>query len=240
MSILDAFKGGLVVSCQASPGEPLCAPEHICALALSAVNGGASALRLEGAEDISYLRKRCKLPIVGLIKSPGIAEDKRLSSVYITGTFVEAAQCAEAGADIIALDATNRQRPDGKSLSDLIASIHKDLGKLVWADVSTYEEGLEAEVAGADVVSTTLSGYTEETFVPPATSGPDLTLLHRLCCTLKVPVVLEGRVWTPDEVKTAFDHGAYSVVVGSAITRPQLITERFVRVTPSKRATASK
>ena len=108
MSVLEAFKGGLVVSCQASPGEPLCAPEHICALAMSALSGGASALRLEGTDNISYVRHRCQYPIVGLIKSPGIPEDKRLSSVYITGTFNEALQCAEAGADIIAIDATNR------------------------------------------------------------------------------------------------------------------------------------
>lgn len=234
MSVLEAFKGGLVVSCQASSGEPLCAPEHICALALSAINGGASALRLEGADNIAYVRSKCHHPIIGLIKSPGIAEDKRLSSVYITGTFAEALQCAEAGADIIALDATDRPRPDGKSLGDLISQIRQQLGKLVWADVSTFAEGIAAQKLGAAVVSTTLSGYTKETYVPPATSGPDLQLLDKLCQALKVPVVLEGRVWHVEEVKKAFELGAYSVVVGSAITRPQLVTERFVKVTPLK------
>lgn len=235
LEAIQAVKNGLVVSCQASDGEPLAVPECICALALSAIAGGACALRLEGAGNVAYVRKHTKLPIIALTKAPGIPEDKRLESVYITGTFAEAKALAAAGADVIALDATGRARPQGEKLGEIIERIHKETGLPVWADVATYEEGVEAARLGADVVSTTLSGYTKETAVPAATSGPDLQLLGRLCRHLSVPVVLEGRVWNTTEVTEAFRLGAHAVVVGSAITRPHLITERFVRAIPGRK-----
>lgn len=228
---LALLEGSLVVSCQASPGEPLCSPEHISALSLSALNGGAAALRLEGKENIQAVRKLTKVPIIGLIKSDLVAEANRATSVYITSTFAEARLIADAGADIIAIDATQRPRPDGSSVVELIARIHKELGKPVWADISTFAEGLFAAESGADAVSTTLSGYTEET-AKTSPDGPDLELLKSLCDKLPLPVILEGKVWHPQEVQEAFTLGAYAVVVGSAITRPQLITRRFVQVTP--------
>lgn len=231
---LRALAGNLIVSCQASSGEPLCAPEHLLALSLSALDGGAAGLRLEGAANIAYIRKQVSVPIIGLTKSESVLEKDRLSSVYITSTFAEARSIAEAGADIIAFDATLRPRPDGSTAESLIFDIHERLGKPVWADVSTLEEGLAAARVGADVVSTTLSGYTAETYADPE-SGPDLPLLERLCNELQLPVVLEGRVWHPAEVTRAFELGAFAVVVGSAITRPQLITRRFVKAVRQSR-----
>lgn len=229
--VITKLKGGLIVSAQASDGEPLAAPEHICALALSGLNGGATGLRLEGADNIAYLRKRTPAPIIGLVKSTAVHEKDRLKSVYITATYQEAAAVAKAGADVVALDATGRPRADGLSLPELVNKIREELGLPVWADVATYEQGLAAAEAGADVVSTTLFGYTEET-EKPADHEPDFDLLARLCRDIKKPVVLEGRVWHPSEVKKAFELGAYAVVVGSAITRPQLITKRFVKAIP--------
>jgi N-acylglucosamine-6-phosphate 2-epimerase len=237
------LEGGLIASCQASSGEPLCRPEHIVALALSALNGGAVGLRLEGADNIRAARE-CRqiaksVPIIGLIKSESVADEDRLQKVYITNTFAEARMIADAGADIVALDATGRERPDGLTVEETIRRIHTELDKPVWADVARFAEGVAAESAGADVVSTTLYGYTEET-TPPWQDGPALELIKDLAENLRVPIVLEGRVWEPREVTAAFEHGAFAVVVGSAITRPRLITERFVKAIPlgrSKRPT---
>lgn len=230
--VLAKIKGGLVVSCQASAGEPLCSPDHILALALSALNGGAVGLRLEGAENIAAVRSKTTVPIIGLTKSDLVPDDQKLNSVYITPTFADASAIAQAGCDIIALDATSRTRPDGVSLTDLVSRIHSELNKPIWADVATLDEGLAAVEAGVDVVSTTLSGYTKETASDPE-SGPDMSLLRELITKQKLPVVLEGRVWNPSEVTEAFKLGAFAVVVGSAITRPQLITRRFVKAVAS-------
>jgi len=231
---LKSLAGRLIVSCQASPGEPLCAPEHIKALALSAINGGAGGLRLEGEQNIRSVRQATAVPIVGLTKSPSVSEADRLEKIYITATFSEAQEIACAGADIVALDATDRPRPDGLSLPDFVARIHKELDKPVWADVSTLSEGLAAVEAGCDAVSTTMSGYTNQTRVE-TDAGPDLALLEALCRQVRVPVVLEGRIWHPEEVRRAFELGAFAVVVGSAITRPQLVTQRFARVCPQEK-----
>jgi N-acylglucosamine-6-phosphate 2-epimerase len=222
----------LIVSCQASEGEPLCSPAHIAALAQSAIMGGAGALRLEGAANIAAVRALTKLPIIGLAKSSAVPESERLKSVYITATFAEAEEIAKAGSDIVAIDATGRARVEGTSLSEFIGRIHSQLGKPVMADISSLSEGLMAVKAGADLVSTTLYGYTEET-VLPSDAEPGLDLLRSLVEKCDLPVILEGRVWHPDEVTRAFAYGAYAVVVGSAITRPQLITKRFVRAIPA-------
>lgn len=229
------LRHALIVSSQASEGEPLCAPEHICALALSGLNGGARGLRLEGADNIAYVRERTDVPIIGLIKSNSVADADRLSSVYITASFAEAKLCVEAGADIVALDATSRKRADGLNLEDTIEKIHSELMVPVWADISTFEEGLYARKFGADVVSTTLYGYTSET-KRAAEDPPDFDLLENLCMKLDCPVILEGRVWHPEEAAKAFELGAYAVVVGSAITRPQLITKRFAKAISKRSA----
>lgn len=228
---LNALRNRLVVSCQASHGEPLCAPEHIKALSLSALNGGAGGLRLEGADNIRCVKAVADVPIVGLTKSPLVTDEERLKRVYITATFAEAQDIADAGADIIAIDATDRPRPGRLSLADFISRIHQELKKPVWADIATAADALAAADAGADAISTTMSGYTSETFVRPD-HGPDMDLLAALCGRLTLPVILEGRVWHPDEVRQAFQLGAFAVVVGSAITRPHLITQRFARACP--------
>jgi len=228
---LKRLEGALIVSCQASAGEPLARPEHILALSLSALAGGARGLRLEGVENIQMVRRHTDVPIVGLLKSPQVSEQDRLTEVYITRTYEDAVAVSEAGADIIALDATGRQRPHGLTLPNLTARIHVELMKPVWGDVATADQAASAVDCGLDVVSTTMYGYTQETKLP-AEAGPDFALLKTICETVPVPVILEGRVWHPEEVTRAFELGAYAVVVGSAITRPQLITRRFVRAIP--------
>lgn len=231
--VLKKLKDALIVSAQASGDEPLNKPEHLLALALSGINGGALGLRLEGCENIAFIRKHTQLPIIGLTKNDNVPDSERLKTVYITATFDEAKAISEAGADIIALDATFRNRPDGLSLTETIDRIHEELQKPVWADCSTLAEGLSAAAAGADVISTTLYGYTEET-KRDAEAPPNFEFLAELCQRVQVPVVLEGRVWHTEEVSRAFELGAYAVVVGSAITRPQLITKRFVKAIPAR------
>lgn len=237
---IKAMEGALIVSCQASTGEPMCAPQHIVALALSAIAGGAKGLRLEGAENIAAARQSPEIPhdfpIVGLIKAESVPAEDRLRVPYITNTFEDARAIASAGADIVAFDATGRERPDGLSVAEVIEKVRTELHRPVWADVATFAEGLAAAEAGADIISTTLFGYTEETAPRDHDQGPGFELLKELAAHCAVPIVLEGRVWHPEEVSRGFDLGAYAVVVGSAITRPILITERFVRAVPSRRA----
>jgi N-acylglucosamine-6-phosphate 2-epimerase len=229
----------MIISCQASKGEPLCHPDHILALSLSGINGGARGLRLEGVENIRHVRKTVSrlfsgaLPIIGLTKSE-IPEEEKLSSVYITASFDDAKNLADAGADIIALDATGRKRADGMTLAETISRIHTELDKAVWADCASFTEGLAAYEAGADIISTTLYGYTAETALPKD-AGPGLDLLTEFIKHIKAPIILEGRIWQPQELTRAFELGAHAVVVGSAITRPQLITERFVGAIPHAR-----
>jgi N-acylglucosamine-6-phosphate 2-epimerase len=229
---VNQLKGGLIVSCQASAGEPLCKPEHILALSLSALNGGAIALRLEGADNIRFVRNSslvpAKLPLIGLTKKTLDDPADYIKTAYITSSYAEACEIAEAGADIVALDATGRPRGDGLSLEETIGKIHQELRKPVWADCARFSEALSAAAAGADIVSTTMYGYTAET-ASSEELGPALDLLRQLAEELDLPVILEGRIWQPEQVSEGFLRGAFAVVVGSAITRPQLITERFVK-----------
>lgn len=215
-----ALAGGLIVSCQALPGEPLHGPHHMAAMARAAEEGGACGIRANGPDDIAAIRTVTRLPIIGIwkVETPGYP-------VFITPGWAEAKAVAGAGADIIALDATQRPRASGEKVADLIQRIHKDLGLPVMADVSTVQEAKEAEAAGADLIATTLAGYTEET---KHQQGPAFDLLEKLVQSLRVPVVMEGRIWTPEEAARALELGAYAVVVGTAITRPQVITRRFV------------
>ena len=217
----SALRGQLIVSCQASSEEPLFGSSIMAAMARAAAMGGAAGIRAEGPEDIRAIRAAVDLPVLGLykIKKPGEA-------VYITPTFESARQVAEAGADAIALDATTEVRPDGLTLEETIRRIHEELKLPVFTDVSTFEEGVRAEALGTDAVGTTLSGYTPQS---PKSDRPDWTLLRELVERLKVPVIMEGRIWEPQEARQALQLGAWAVVVGSAISRPQLITARFVQ-----------
>ncbi len=221
-AVANKLLRGLVVSCQALPGEPLFGARHMAAMARAAVMGGAVAIRANGPNDIAAIREAVGLPIIGLFK-----EDIPGSEVRITPTLEHAKKIARAGADIIAIDATRRVRPDNLSVKALLVYIHKDIGKPVLADVSTLEEGLAAAEAGADFVATTLSGYTTYS---PVQLGPDFVLLEQLIDQLKplgIPVIAEGRISTPQEAVHALELGAHAVVVGSAITRPQWITAQF-------------
>ena len=206
--------GGVIVSCQAGPEDPLFGPTLMPAMARAAAKGGAVAIRANGPGDIAAIRAAVSLPIIGLWKVdvPGLG-------VRITPNVEHARAVAAAGTSIIALDATARARSDGSSVADLIA------GLPVLADVSTVDEGLAAQDSGADLIATTLAGYTDGA---PSSAGPDLQLVAELAPRLHVPLIAEGRIATPDEAARAIALGAYAVVVGHAITRPEWITARFV------------
>jgi len=221
VSIFNALKNGLIVSCQAFPGEPLFGPEFMVGMARSALLGGAVGLRANGPVDIAAMRQALAVPIIGLYKYdlPGY-------EVRITPTLKHALAVAEAGADIVALDATARPHPEQASLAQLISGIHAATGKLVLADISSVDEAMAAVDAGADAVSTTLSGYTPYS---PQREEPDLDLIAALAARLKAPVFAEGRIMTPAQARRALEQGAFAVVVGTAITRPWLITAAFVK-----------
>ncbi len=216
--IIERLRGGLIVSCQALEDEPLHGAEIMARMALAAWQGGAVGIRANSPEDIRAIRALVPLPLIGLYKDG-------TEGVYITPTLDHARAVADAGADIVALDATPRPRPKGEQLAAIIAAIHAECGKPVLADISTVDEGLAAVAAGADLVSTTLSGYTPYS---PQQVGPDLDLVRALAARLSVPVIAEGRIRTPAEARAALDAGAFAVVVGGAITRPQSITASFV------------
>jgi putative N-acetylmannosamine-6-phosphate epimerase len=219
-------KGALVVSCQARADNPLHGPVHMSAMAQAAEAGGARGIRANGEADVAAIRAVTKLPIIGIAK---VWDDR--FPVYITPCFEHAAQIAHAGADIIGLDATARPR-DGEPVDRLIGRIRAELGKEVFADIATLEEGRAAHAGGATYVATTLSGYTEET-ASHKTAGPDLELLSALVAEIPVPIVAEGRFDTPDLVAEAFKRGAHAVVVGTAITNPREITKRFAQAARS-------
>lgn len=215
------LRRGLIVSCQALPDEPLFGAQIMAAMARAAVMGGAVGIRANTPVDIAAIRSVVGVPIIGIYKDvlPGFEQ------VYITPTVRHAVEVAQAGAALIALDATCRAHPEGKDAAALIKSVVAVTGKPVLADISTFEEGVAAVQAGAAAVSTTLSGYTEYS---PQQAEPDLELVRRLVEHLTVPVIAEGRYSTPQQARSALEAGAFAVVVGGAITRPQLITRRFV------------
>lgn len=220
--ILEKLKNQIIVSVQAMPNEPLYEESCIIAMMKSVVNGGAKGLRLAGARDVKNAKKIFDIPIIGLTK-PDKLPDNWKEIVYITPTLKEVNELIEANADIIATDATQRPRPK-ESLKEIVNYI-KSHNKLSMADISTFEEGIKARELGFDIISTTLSGYTQ--YSNQNMEGPDFELLEKLVKELNCPIILEGRIWEPNEVNQAFELGAHSVVIGSAITRPQLITKRF-------------
>ena len=212
----------LAVSCQARADNPLHGPVFMAAMAQAAEQGGALALRANGPADIAAIRAVSRLPIIGILKR----WDDRFP-VYITPDFASAEAIAAAGADIIALDATARAR-DGEPLDRLIARIRDELGKPVFADCATLEDGVRAAALGASYIATTLSGYTPETEARK-TLGPDIALIAALAEAVSVPIVAEGRFEQPEQLEIAFAAGAHAVVVGTAITNPREITRRFAR-----------
>jgi N-acylglucosamine-6-phosphate 2-epimerase len=218
LHMLHTLRGRLIVSCQAYPGEPLRDPETMARIAQSAVIGGASAIRAQGLDDIRAIARSITVPQIGLWK---VGAD----GVFITPTLDHAIAVAEAGANIVALDGTRRERPDGRTLQQTIQELKQRADVLVMADAGSVDDAIAAEDAGADIVGTTLAGYTGER---PRTAGPDLELVNSLANRLGVPLFAEGRIHTPTEARAALDAGAYSVVVGTAITHPASITSWYV------------
>ena len=221
---LDSLKNKIVVSVQAAYGEPLYDEACINGLLLSVVNGGASAVRVAGVRDVKNAKKLLNVPVIGLTK-PKVLPKNWLDVVYITPTINDVVSLIDSGADIIAMDATSRDREF--ELKEAVDLIHK-ANRFAMADISTFEEGKRCTDIGFDIISTTLSGYTTETLND--SKEPDFGLLEKLCNSTDIPIFLEGRVWEVEHVKKAWKLGAYSIVIGSAITRPQLITKRFTEV----------
>ncbi len=208
-SRIQRLQHGLVVSCQAPIDSPLHDPPTIAAMARAAVNQGAVGVRVDTPAHVSAVRQHLTAPIIGLWKQTIAGFD-----VYITPQFQHAEAIAHAGADIIAIDATLRDRPQNETVAALIAQIHTNLNKPVMADVDTLEAAIAAAAAGADLIGTTLYGYTDATPQSP----PNFDLLAQMVQAIDVPIICEGGIASPLMARTAFDYGAYAVVVGTAIT----------------------
>ncbi len=217
---LREIKSKLIVSCQAPSDSPLHQPGVITAIAAACIHRGAAGVRLDTPAHVRAVRQQFpQIPIIGLWKRQFTGYE-----IYITPRFQEAKAIASAGADIIAVDATPRARPEGETLEELIQNIKEHLGKLVMADVDTLENAIIAVAAGADLVGTTLYGYT------PATQNlkpPGFNLLREMVAQFTIPVICEGGISSPEEAKQALDFGAYAVVVGTDITGIDIKVDKY-------------
>ena len=216
------LKGKLIVSCQALEHEPLHSDFIMGRMALAAKMGGARGIRANTVVDIKEIQKQVDLPIIGIIK-----KDYDDSEIYITPTMDEVDALVEAGVDIIALDATNRLRPNKKSLKEFFGEVRaKYPDKLFMADCSTEEEAIFADELGFDFIGTTMVGYTKESEGLRIEEN-DFEILRNILAKVKHKVIAEGNINTPEKCRRVIELGAFSVVVGSIITRPQLITKEF-------------
>lgn len=225
MNIFQQLQSSLIVSCQAPVDSPLYNPDMIAAIAQACVNQGAKGLRIDTPSHIKAVRKLLPdIPIIGLWKQTQLD-----SEVYITPRFEDAVAVSEAGADIIAIDATARIRPNNEKMPEIVANIQNKLGKLVMADIDTLENAIASSEAGTDIIGTTLYGYTKQTqhLSPP----PGFDLLKNMVTEINIPIICEGGISTPKEAKQALEMGAFSVVVGTAITGIDLKTKMFVAIT---------
>ena len=218
-SVLERFQGGLVVSCQARPGNPLHGPGPMVAMAQAAEIGGARGLRVNGPSDVAAILEATSLPVMAINKV-----EHADSPVMITPNVASAQALLDTGATVVALDGTNRARPGGERLRDVVRAIHA-AGAVAMGDLAEIGDLQGAVAAGIDAVGTTLSGYTGPT---PPPDDPDFDLLAQLVKQSPVPVFAEGRFWTREQVVQAYALGASFVVVGTAITNPMAITSRFV------------
>lgn len=222
-TVLDNLKGKLVVSCQALENEPLHSPFIMSRMALAAAQGGAAAIRANSVVDIEAIKQQVSLPVIGIIK-----RDYPESEVFITATMKEVDELMSVLPEIIALDATARERPGGESLETLVTRIRSRYpAVLLMADIATVGEAVTAQALGFDCVGTTLYGYTAET-AGHSLPENDCAFLKAVLAAVRVPVVAEGNVDTPERAARCLSLGAHTVVVGGAITRPQQITERFM------------
>jgi N-acylglucosamine-6-phosphate 2-epimerase len=221
--LFDSLKKGLIVSCQAENDDPFNKPEYVTLFAKAAIMGGAVGIRTEGFEKTKMIKENVNVPVVGLIKS--YFED---GFVRITGSFKDVELLLETKCDIIAIDGTFRER-EGLSGPDFIEKVKSKYKNIVvMADISTYSDALACIKSGADCISTTLSGYTPQTLQKAKDDLPDFALIEELKKVSIVPIFAEGRFNTPDLAAEAIKLGAWSVVVGTAITRPRVVTGWYV------------
>lgn len=219
---IESIKGKLIVSCQALPHEPLHSSFIMGRMALAAKEGGAVGIRANTKEDIAEIKMQVDLPIIGIVK-----RDYTDSKVYITPTMKEVDELMEVKPEIIALDATSNIRPNGVSLEKFYSEIRaKYPNQLLMADCSTVEEAIFADELGFDFIGTTLVGYTEQSKNLKIELN-DFEIIREILKKVKHNVIAEGNINTPEKAKRVIELGAYSVVVGSIITRPQLITKSF-------------
>ena len=219
---VESLKGKLIVSCQALPHEPLHSSFIMGRMALAAKEGGAYGIRANTKEDIAEIQARVDMPVIGIVK-----RDYDDSKVYITPTMKEINELMEVKPDIIALDATHSLRPGGRTLDEFYREIRKSYPEqLLMADCSTVEEALHADQLGFDFIGTTLVGYTDQSRDLKIESN-DFEIIRQIVAKVKHRVIAEGNINTPEKAKRVIELGAFSVVVGSIITRPQLITKSF-------------
>ena len=222
--LFEQLKGKIIVSCQVVPGEPLYVEEKsiMYLMARAAKQAGTPAIRTSSIRDVIAIKEETGLPVIGLIKIKYEGFES-----YITPTMKEVDELAAAGSDVIAFDCTAQKRGDGKTIDEFIAEVRKKYpDAILMADISTYEEGINAWKLGVDMVGTTMSGYTAHS---PKTDGPDYELVKRLSAEVDIPVIGEGRVHSPEQAVEMLNAGAFAVVVGGAITRPLEIAQRFIK-----------
>ncbi|WP_309104425.1 N-acetylmannosamine-6-phosphate 2-epimerase [Microbacterium sp.] len=221
---LELLRNGLIVSCQAYPGEAMRDSRTMAQVAQAALAGGAAAIRVQGLADIRGVAE-LPVPIVGLWKDGS-------DEVFITPTLEHAKAVINAGADVVAIDGTRRPRPDGRTLAETVTGIRAYSDVLIMADCGSLDDAISAEAAGVDILGTTLSGYTGER---PKTLGPDLELIGLIAARCNLPIVAEGRIHTPADSAAAIAAGAFSVCVGTAITHPATITSWFAAAVEGER-----
>lgn len=229
--ILEKLRGGVIISCQALPGEPMYSEKGgvMPLFAKVAKEAGAVGIRANSVRDIVEIQEVVDLPIIGIIK-----QDYEGADAFITPTMAEVDALVETGVDIIALDATVSSRPKGESLQAFIQTIKKSYPQqLLMADCSTLEEMLTAEKLGFDFIGTTLVGYTEQS-KHLAIDANDFEIIRQAREKIKAPIIAEGNISTPEKVKRVFELGVDSVVVGSAITRPLVIAKPFIEAAKRK------
>nr|WP_302019800.1 N-acetylmannosamine-6-phosphate 2-epimerase [uncultured Acetatifactor sp.] len=219
---IEQLHGRLIVSCQALPQEPLHSSFIMGRMALAAKQGGALGIRANTKEDILEIQSQVDLPVIGIVK-----RDYPDSKIYITPTLKEVQELMEVRPEIIALDATDAVRPGGVSLDDFFRQLKEKYPDQLWmADCSTVEEALHADALGFDFIGTTLVGYTEQS-KEDRIEANDFEILRKIIASVRHRVIAEGNINTPEKARRVIELGAFSVVVGSIITRPQLITKSF-------------
>ena len=222
--ILDAIHGKMIVSCQAIPGEPLYMEDDsvMYLMARAAKRAGTPAIRTSSIRDVAAVKKETGLPVIGLVKINYPGYDS-----YITPTMKEVDDLVAVGSDVVALDCTLRKRGDGTTINEFIAQIKEKYPDIIlMADISNYEEGVNAWKCGVDIVGTTMSGYTDYT---SKKDEPDYELMRRLSANLDIPVIGEGKIHYPEQAVKALQTGVWAIVVGVAITRPMEIAQRFIK-----------